>query len=58
MLKDTNIKLAHVNCVDNEKVCSSQNIRGYPTLKIFNNGKEVEYGGPRDADGIVKYMKK
>lgn len=30
----------------------------YPTLKIFKNGEFAqEYSGPRDADGIVKYMK-
>jgi protein disulfide-isomerase A1 len=58
LLKESNIKLATINCVDNEKLCSDQNIRGYPTLKIFTNGKEAEYEGPREASGIVKYMKK
>lgn len=31
---------------------------GYPTLKIFRKGKDSAYNGPRDHDGIVKYMKK
>jgi protein disulfide-isomerase A1 len=33
-------------------------IKGYPTLKIFRNGKMSDYNGPRKADGIVSYMKK
>ena len=31
---------------------------GYPTLKIFKNGEvSSDYNGPRDADGIAKYMR-
>jgi protein disulfide isomerase family A protein 3 len=33
-------------------------VNGYPTLFVFRNGKETKYEGPRQADGIVKYMKK
>jgi hypothetical protein len=31
---------------------------GYPTLKVFRNGQASEYNGPREADGIVAYMRK
>ena len=31
---------------------------GYPTLKIFKNGElSTDYNGPREADGIIKYMR-
>lgn len=34
-------------------------VSGYPTLKIFRNGEMASnYEGPREAAGIVKYMKK
>jgi len=49
-----------VDCTtDNGKeTCSKFGVSGYPTLKIFKNGEfSSEYNGPRDADGIVKYMK-
>lgn len=33
-------------------------VNGYPTLKIFKNGAlSSDYNGPREADGIVKYMR-
>lgn len=36
------------------------NIKGFPTLKIFRNGNEespIDFKGPRDSAGIVKYLK-
>lgn len=57
-LQQYNVTLAHVDCTQQKEICEKQEIRGYPTLKIFKGAKDYEYGGPRDADGIVKYMKK
>lgn len=37
--------------------CNKFSVTGYPTLKIFRNGDlSQEYSGPREANGIVKYM--
>lgn len=58
LLKADGIKLAHVNCDENKKLCTEKGIGGYPTLKVYNSGKEEEYRGPRDAEGIANYMKK
>lgn len=60
MLKEHGIRLANINCdeKENKEFCNDLGIRGYPTLKIFNNGNKDDYEGPRDADGIFKYMKK
>ncbi|XP_054724701.1 protein disulfide-isomerase A3-like [Uloborus diversus] len=57
---DPAIPLAKVDCTsDNGKdTCQKYGVNGYPTLKIFKNGEFAsEYNGPRDSDGIVKYMK-
>ena len=33
-------------------------VNGYPTLKLFRNGKASDYKGGREEDTIVKYMRK
>lgn len=43
----------------NKPLTDKFNIKGYPTLIIIRNKGEVqqEYTGPRQSDGIVKYLK-
>ncbi|KAJ7129623.1 thioredoxin-like protein [Mycena epipterygia] len=57
-LKEKNIKLAKVDCVDQADLCQSNGIQGYPTLKVYRNGTPSDYGGPRKAEGIIAYMTK
>ncbi|CAG0899559.1 unnamed protein product [Cyprideis torosa] len=57
--EDAPVTLAKADCTDNaEKKCQEFGVSGYPTLKIFRNGVlSQDYQGPREANGIVKYMK-
>ncbi|KAK8966703.1 Protein disulfide-isomerase [Platanthera guangdongensis] len=59
---DPPIVLAKVDANNevNKELASTYEIRGFPTLKIIRNyGKNIQdYKGPRDADGIVEYLKK
>ncbi|XP_075216151.1 disulfide-isomerase A3 [Lycorma delicatula] len=57
--EDPPITLAKVDCTESGKeTCTKYGVSGYPTLKIFRNGEFLkEYKGPREAAGIVKYMK-
>ncbi|KDR83695.1 hypothetical protein GALMADRAFT_236030 [Galerina marginata CBS 339.88] len=57
-LKDKNIKLAKVDCVDEADLCQLKGVQGYPTLKVYRKGEPTEYNGPRKADGIISYMTK
>lgn len=56
---DPPVYLAKVDCTDDGKdSCSRFGVSGYPTLKIFKGGElSTDYNGPRDASGIVKYMR-
>ncbi|KAI6105545.1 thioredoxin-like protein [Pisolithus sp. B1] len=58
ILRDKDIKLAKVDCVDQAELCQAHGIQGYPTLKVFRRGEAADYIGPRKADGIVSYMVK
>jgi len=59
---DPPIVLAKVDANEekNKALATEYDVRGYPTLKIVRNGgKNVqEYKGPREADGIVDYLKR
>lgn len=61
LLKDdeNKIALAKVDCTEaGKETCNKFSVSGYPTLKIFKNGEvSQEYNGPREAAGIVKYMR-
>lgn len=56
---DPPVVLAEVDCTaDGKEACNKHGVSGYPTLKAFKRGeKAFDYEGPRDADGIVKYMR-
>ena len=53
------IALAKVDATVEKSLGTKFEIRGFPTLKIFESGSEKpsEYEGPRDAEGIVSYLK-
>ncbi|GMT19573.1 hypothetical protein PFISCL1PPCAC_10870 [Pristionchus fissidentatus] len=50
------IKLGKVDATVEKKLGEDYGVSGYPTMKIFRNGKRFEYNGPREANGITKYM--
>jgi protein disulfide-isomerase A1 len=43
----------------NKPLINKFNVKGFPTIKIIRNkgSVEQEYKGPRQSDGIVKYLK-
>jgi len=55
---DPPVTLAKVDCTEGGKdTCGRFQVSGYPTVKIFRNGEvSQDYNGPREANGIVKYM--
>lgn len=59
---DPPIVLAKVDANEegNKEIATEFEISGFPTIKIFRNGGKIssEYKGPREADGIVAYLKK
>ncbi|CAH1121720.1 unnamed protein product [Ceutorhynchus assimilis] len=55
------IIVAQVDCVANGKLCDSQNIRGYPTIRLYPLGSKgmgsvVIYNGQRDAISLKRWV--
>jgi len=49
--------LAEVDATEETDLANRFDVHGYPTLYVFHKGVKSEYKGPREADGIVKYMR-
>lgn len=56
--KGSNIKLGKVDATEEGSLAEQHEVRGYPTLKFFRNGKPMEYTGGRTSDTIVSWVEK
>ncbi|OMJ27415.1 Protein disulfide-isomerase [Smittium culicis] len=57
-LKDESIALGKVDCTTETELCDKYEIKGFPTLYVFNKGEKFDFKGTRKADSIISYMKK
>jgi len=55
---NADLKLVKIDATQEKALAEKYAVQGFPTLKFFSMGKAQEYGGGRDADGIVQWLKK
>jgi len=48
--------IANIAAIDGSAEKTDIQVQGFPTIKLFVDGKVSEYDGPRTADGIVDFM--
>ncbi|KAK9821669.1 hypothetical protein WJX74_006601 [Apatococcus lobatus] len=46
------VKVAAVNCEEEQGLCQQNGISGYPTIKAWVNGRSMEYNGDRSAKSL------
>ncbi|GFO31601.1 protein disulfide-isomerase [Plakobranchus ocellatus] len=54
---DPPVVLGKVDATVHAELAQRFEVSGYPTLRFFRDGKDFEYDGPRNKDGIIQYMK-
>lgn len=56
--EDGNVRVAKVDCTKDSKICSDQDVTGYPTLKFFKAGESegVRFRGTRDLPSLSNFI--
>ncbi|KAF0763622.1 protein disulfide-isomerase [Aphis craccivora] len=55
---ELSVKLGKVDATIESELAEQFDIRGYPTLKFFKNGKPIDYTGGRTKDEIIQWVLK
>ncbi|KAJ2906073.1 protein disulfide isomerase [Zalerion maritima] len=56
-LKEKKIKLVKVDCTEEQSLCQTYGVEGYPTLKVFRGLDSISpYQGQRKSPAITSYM--
>lgn len=56
--QEKGVVLAKIDCEANTKTRTKYGVSSFPTIKMFINGTETEYGGERTASAVLTYLDK
>jgi thioredoxin-like negative regulator of GroEL len=52
---DKSVFIADINCSDEADLCQENDVQGYPTIKVYRDGKPEPYEGGRSFDELFAY---
>jgi len=55
--KSRRLKVAKIDCTENTPLCAAENIKAYPTLRLFANQDKYTYRGYRNLPGFTDFVK-
>lgn len=59
MEHDTSVNIGKIDCTEFRPICKDFDVKGYPTLLWFENGKKIDkYAGPRSFEDLKAYVEK
>ena len=50
------IKVMMIDCDANPEMNKKYDVEGYPTIKLFKQGSQVEYNGDRSKESFVEFV--
>lgn len=53
---DASVFIADVNCSDQDDLCSKNEVKGYPTIKVYKDGEVSDYKGGRSFEDLMEYV--
>lgn len=55
---ESNLKIAKVDCTTDSKICTENDVTGYPTLKFFKVGETegIKFKGTRDLPSLTSFI--
>lgn len=53
---DNSVFIADVNCSDEQDVCEEVGVKGYPTIKVYQDGEVTDYKGGRSFEDLLEYV--
>jgi protein disulfide-isomerase A6 len=52
----SSVVIADVDCTKEQDLCGKHGVKGYPTIKYWQDGEVKDYQGARDFDGLKKFV--
>ena len=56
--RNLNYVIAELDATIHKDIADSQNIKGFPTIKLFFQGRSIDYDGERTADDVISFIDK